>query len=436
MRLRRVLILAGIACLLGAILLGYAKMAEERLESPGLLDFAKFYASAQSLEEGGDIYRAVPVDHFGPLPEDVKPSRQTLHPNLNMPVVAVLFWPFALAGVAVGMIAWTVLSNGFVMAAAWLLGGQLAMSHGLSDFHRWMVSGLLAVLMLVYFPTWAGAALGQLGQLLLLVLCGAWLAARRKNDRLAGTLFGIALALKPFTGVFLVLLPWLGRWRLLRWYAGIFAALSLLGAAIAGPDSYLRYWSALQEVNWYPSGWNASLMAPLSVLLGGGELPGWFHHPWLAKPIAVACSLICYAALVFQVRRMGNSTTRLDMTVAGGIPLMLLASPLGWLYYFPLMWIAAVAVLGAVRPLPSRWVWWLATALVLVVCGLPYPFVIAREAGESLRSLLTTSGDTAALLLAFAVILAAAWRVRQHPLRIETRPASKAPASAGCGAPP
>lgn len=430
MRLRRVLILAGIASLLGAILFGYAKMAEERLESPGLLDFAKFYVSAQSLQEGADIYRAVPVDHFGPLPEGVKPSRQHIHPNLNMPVVAVIFWPFALGGVSIGMAAWTMLSIGFVMAAAWLLGSQLAMSHGLSDFHRWMISGLLAVLMLVYFPTWASAALGQLSQLLLLVLCGAWLAARRKNDRLAGTLFAIALALKPFTGVFLLILPWLERWRLLRWYVGIFAALSLLGAVIAGPDSYLRYWSALQEVNCYASGWNASLMAPLSVLLGGGEVPGWFHYPRLAKPIAIASSLLCYTALVFQVRRMEDSITRLDMTVAGGIPLMLLASPLGWLYYFPLMWIAAVAVLGAVRPLASRWLWWLATALVLIVCGLPYPFVIGREAGESLRSLLITSADTAALLLAFAVILAAAWRVRQYPLRVEARPALTAPASA------
>jgi hypothetical protein len=332
-----------------------------------------------------------------------------------MPVVALLFWPFSLGSLASGMTAWTALAVGLVLASAVLLGSQLAASHGLSRFHRWMASGLLAIFMLVYFPTWAGAALGQLGQLLLLVLCGAWLAARRGHDRSAGALLGIALALKPFTGVLLLVLPWLGRWRLLRWYAGVFAALALLGAVAAGPASYLRYLSALREVDWYAFGWNASLMAPLSVLLGGGETPGWLDYPRLAAPVSIACAALFYAALVARLRKVGDPVARLDLAIAGAIPLMLLASPLGWIYYFSLMWIAAAAVVEAVRPLPSRWTWSLSAAVVLILCGLPYPFVISREAGASLQSLLVTSTDTAALLLAFAFVLAAAWRVSAPP---------------------
>lgn len=409
--LRRALILIGIAGLLGAILSGYASLVTSRADKPWMLDFSLFYISAQSLRSGGDVYPVVPIDHFGPLPEGIEPSRDHPHPNLNMPVVALLFWPFSLAGVANGMTAWSALAIGFVLASAALIGDRFVTSHNLPPFHRWMLSGVFAILMLVYFPTWASAALGQLGQLLLLVLCGAWLAARKERDRLAGALFGIALAMKPFTGIFLLLLPWLGRWRLLRWYAGTFAALSLLGAAVAGPASYLRYLSALQEVNWYASGWNASLMAPLSVLLGGGEAPGWLDYPRLAKAVAIAVAASLYAALVVQVRRIEKPKARLDLAVAGAVPLMLLASPLGWLYYFPLMWITAAAVVEAVRPLPSRWVWWLSAAVVLILCGLPYPFARSREAGASLESLLATSADTAALLLAFAFVLAVAWRV-------------------------
>ena len=202
---------------------------------------------------------------------------------------------------ASGMTAWSVLTIGCVLASAALLGSQLAASHSPSPFHRWMASGLIAILMLVSFPTWAGAALGQIGLLLLLTLCGAWLAARSGHDRLSGMLFGVALSIKPFTGVFLLVLPWLGRWRLLGWYAGTFAALSLLGAIAAGPGSYLRYLSALHEVNWYAFGWNASLMAPLSVLLGGGEAPGWLDYPRLAKPISIACGVLLYAVLVARI---------------------------------------------------------------------------------------------------------------------------------------
>lgn len=409
--LRRTLISIGIVSLISAVLGVYANVIAIRADKPWSHDFSKFYVSAQSLRSGADMYLDVPVDHFGPLPAEIDFKQEYLHPNLNMPVVALLFWPFSLGSVTAGMTAWTVLSIGLVLASAALLGNQLATSHGLSPFHRWTVSGLLIFFMFLYFPTLAGVSLGQLGQLLLLVLCGAWLAARRGDDRLAGALFGIALAMKPFTGVFLLMLPWLGRWRLLGWYAGTFAALTLLGAVTAGPGTYLRYLSALQQVDWYAYGWNASLMAPLSILLGGGDIPGWLDYPRLAKPISVAIAALMYAVLVAGIWRVGDPKRRLDLAVAGTIPLMLLASPLGWLYYFPLIWITATAAVEAVRPLSSRWVWWLSAVFVLILTGLPYPFVTSRDAGESLETLLATSADTAALLTAFAFVLAVAWRV-------------------------
>ena len=415
MILRRSLILIAIAGLLGAVLSGYASLVAFRADKPWLLDFAKFYISAQALGSGGDIYRVVPIEHFGPLPDGINPTREHLHPNLNMPVVALLFWPFSHFGVTDGMAAWSLLSIGFAVASAGLLGSHLAASHGLPAFHRLMFSGVLAVLVLIYFPTWASAALGQLGQLLLLILCGAWIAARYGQDRLAGVLLGIALALKPFTGLFLLILPWLGRWRLMAWYAGSFAALALLGAVAAGPESYLRYLDALREVNWYASGWNASLTAPLSVLLGGGDAPGWADYPMLAKGASLGITAALYALLVVRLRRIEEPKARCDLAVAGAIPLMLLGSPLGWIYYFPLIWIAAAGVVEAVRPLPSRWVWWLSAAAVLALCGLPFPFAKSSEAGESLQSLLVTSADTMALLVAFAFVLAAAWRVSAQP---------------------
>lgn len=409
--LRRALITIGIVSLICAVLGVYANVIAIRADKPWSHDFSKFYVSAQSLRSGADIYLEVPMDHFGPLPAEIEFEQEYLHPNLNMPVVALLFWPFSLGSVTAGMTAWTILSIGLVLASAALLGNQLATSHGLSPFHRWTVSGLLAFFMFLHFPTLAGVSLGQLGQLLLFVLCGAWLAARRGDDRLAGALFGIALAMKPFTGVFLLMLPWLGRWRLLGWYAGTFAALTLLGAVTAGPGSYLSFLSALQQVDWYAYGWNASLMAPLSILLGGGDIPGWLDYPRLAKPISVAIAALMYALLVAGIRRVGDTKRRLDLAVAGAIPLMLLASPLGWLYYFPLMWILAAAAVEAVRPLSSRWVWWLSAVFVLILSGLPYPFVTSRDAGESLETLLATSADTMALLIAFGFVLAVAWRV-------------------------
>ena len=376
-----------------------------------MLDFSKFHVSAQALLSGGDIYQSVPMDYFGPRPPEIEFDRDHLHPNLNMPVVALLFAPFSLGSLASGMVAWTVFTVGLLLASAALLGSRFVTSRGLSSFDGWMISGLLAFLMLVHYPTFAGLALGQLGHLLLFVLCGAWLAARRGQDRLAGALLGTALALKLLTAVFLLLLPWLGRWRLLRWYIGTFLALTLLGAVAAGPESYLRFLSVLQQVDWHASGWNASLMAPLSILLGGGGAPSWLDFPGLATPVSAAIAASLYALLVIAVRRVADPETKLDLTIAGAVPLMLLASPLGWLYYFPLLWITVSAVIEAVHPLHSHWTWWLFAACIMLASGLPYPFVESRDATESLQTMLVTSADTVALLLALAFVLAAAWRI-------------------------
>jgi len=282
---------------------------------------------------------------------------------------------------------------------------------GPAEFHRWMTAGLLALALSVNYPSLANAAFGQFGQVLLAVLAGAWLAARQGHDRLAGFLFGVALALKPFTGLLLLIFPLLRRWRLLRWYGGTFVVLTLAGILVAGPDTLFRYVEVLGEVNWHASGWNASLMAPLTVLFGGGEAPGWSHQPWLAKLIWIAASAVLYAAFVAPIRRIADRQQQLDLAVAGAMPLMLLMSPLGWLYYFPVMWMAAAAIFAATRSFDARRPWRISAVGALVLSGLPYPFVLAKDAGISFGTFLVLSADTGALVVTFAVAVGTAWHV-------------------------
>jgi hypothetical protein len=407
--------LLSIAWLLGAVFFGYSKMIETRAGKPWLADFTLFYRSAVAFWNNSDLYSLHSVRLVEPMSDDQKRDKERSHPNLNMPLVTALFLPLAVTDITTGMAIWASLSVGFTMVAAWMLGGQLVTEYNGAPFFRWVVSGIIALLLLTYYPTWASANLGQLAQLLFLLLSGAWIAARRKQDRIAGVLFGLAMTLKPFTGLFLLILPWFGRWHLLRWYVGSFAAFLLIGLAAFGPDSYIQYSTVLRQVSWYGAGWNASLLAPVSTILGGGDLPGWYDYPRLAQPIVIIISIALYAALVALIRRLPDVQAKVDLTVAGGIPLMLLASPLGWVYYFLLMWISAIATALAVRLLPSRRRWWISAAMVLVLCGLPFPFVVAAEANTSLRSLLITSADTAALLVAFGFVLAVAWRVSASP---------------------
>jgi alpha-1,2-mannosyltransferase len=414
MAARRYMILILIAGLLGVALVGYVQLIERRSISPWLFDFANFYLSAKSLDEGRDIYRPLSVEELGPPPVELEFPRETFRPNLNMPFVAELLWPLVHTDLTTALLIWTVLSVGFVLVSAWMLAGELTSTKGSAHFYRWMIAGILAIFLLAYYPSLANASLGQFGQVLLVVLTGAWLAARRGDDRLAGMLFGLALVLKPFTGIVLLILPWLRRWNLMRWYIATFAAITLFSAIAVGPGAFLRYAAALEKVDWYGMGWNASLLAPLSVLFGAAKIPGWFPQPWLAKVIWIAGSAMLYAALVLPVRKLEDPRQGLDLGVGGAMPLMLLVSPLGWLYYFPIIWITVAAVFLATKSLASRWCWRILAIAALVLTGLPYSFGDTMDTGESLDTLLTTSGDTAALLATFAVVVGSAWHLSRY----------------------
>ena len=145
------------------------------------------------------------------------------------------------------------------------------------------------------------------------------------------------------------------------------------------------------------------------------ELSHFWVYPLLTAPVMVMSDALgAHPLLAFVLTNAALLTAAvLVVTRVFGVSsaLMLLASPLGWIYYFPLIWLTVAAAVEAVRPLSARWVWWLSAVFVLILSGLPYPFVLGRDAGISVETLLVTSADTTALLAAFAFALAAAWRV-------------------------
>ena len=58
------------------------------------------------------------------------------------------------------------------------------------------------------------------------------------------------------------------------------------------------------------------------------------------------------------------------MALGGAMPLTLFMSPLGWLYYFPAIWISVAAIFVATRRLATRQRWPIAATGSLVFSGL------------------------------------------------------------------
>lgn len=334
-RTRRLTALAQLLSLTGLLVL-YAVTIDSVAQHAVFSDFGKFYTSARFFLDGRDIYTPLTRDFFGTLPDTIEVGRDTLHPNLNPPFVTLLLIPFALLDYGAAYRLWAGLS---------LICGALAMALVGTTVLRRPASRRLAswfwlwILLLAYFPTWASIQLGQVSLLLFLLLAVAWLAGRRDHDRLAGIALGLALSLKLFAGVLVLFFAARRRWAAVAWSLGVFLLGTLAGLLLFGLDTYRRYCDILGSVTWYAASWNASLMGFCSRLFGGSENIPLVNLPRLSQGLALGFSAALIVGVMWLARMRCDDEDEavFDMGFSLSLAVMLLVSPLGWMYYFPVL---------------------------------------------------------------------------------------------------
>lgn len=308
---------------------------------PQSSDFAKFYSSARFFLEGRPIYSPVRVEAFGPLPDGSEATRKTLHPNLNPPFETLLLAPLGLLPYDRAFWVWSVLSLLSGIGTVILLEHATRSVEGSAN----RVLGHL-ILLLCYFPTWANILYGQFSLLLLLLVVIAWVASRSGRDGIAGVALGLALSTKLFAGLFLLFFLIRRRWRLLCWLAVTFLICWLVALLVLGADSYRQYVSVLGTVTWYAASWNASFMGFFTRIFGGSENTPAINMPRLAYALAYGSSLLLTLTLCWLAwpRRDESSPERFDLAYSLTVVTMLISSPLGWMYHFPLLlipWLVA-----------------------------------------------------------------------------------------------
>jgi alpha-1,2-mannosyltransferase len=298
-------------------------------------DFAKFYKSVEFFWEGKNIYTPVPVDAFGPLPASIDLPRDSLHANLNPPFQTLLFAPFGLLSYKLALTLWLILSLALGVA------GVVLLRAGISGAAKPALPLFAALLpLLLYYPTWINMLYAQYGLVLLFLIALVWRTSRTGGEQVAGIALGLALSLKLFMGLFLIFFIVRRQWRLLFWAGCTYLACGLMALVVAGSDSYLHYLQAINEVSWYSTDMNASLKG-FFVRLFGGDPDGisLLLVPGAADTVSAIMSLILMLALVWIAwpRSREGSTTRSDIGFCFTAVAMLLISPLGWLYYFPIL---------------------------------------------------------------------------------------------------
>ena len=322
------------AVLLGLALTYYVGLIWSISNRANSVDFVQFFVSARAVLDGESLYAPLLMSDIGMVPPEGRDPKEALHPNLNPPLLAVLLAPISTFGIPAAYAIWTGVSLGCgLLACAWI--SRAVRPAGATDAA--LVWFWLAVL--VYYPTHSALMLGQVTFVLMALVTGAWMAARGRHDRTAGILLGIALNLKLFTGLLIVYFAWQRRWRAAAWAVASTVAVALVPLPWVGPSAYVEYLELLPSVDWFSSNWNASFASFFTRVLGGSENVPFMNLPAVANGLTMMCSVVAVAWLAWLTRpgsRAGRTDT-FDLGFGLTMVLMLLVSPLGWMYYFPLL---------------------------------------------------------------------------------------------------
>ena len=388
-----------------------------RIDQPYSIDFRVYHAAGQRVAAGQAraLYEPLEVDDSG--------QRLALPRNefKNVPLVALLFTPFAgLPYLEAKRVFWFV-SLGCLGGAGWMTGRALARLSGRTDA---VLPLAVTALLAASAPAHIALRHGQLTPIALVGLAGFLALAARGRDAAGGAVLAGACLLKipllaPVAGPLLR-----GRFRLVAGFAACGAGAVLLSVALFGWPLHAAYLGhLLSHATTGISGHNnQSLEGVFQRLLAGGGLQDW--TPRAETPAVFAArwgtGLILAAGLLVAMRRArnGEPARRFALEAGGFVCLGLLLSPVAWDHYFlfavaALPWFAWAAssspslrsaplrVLGAGRGSALAWAGGLVAAPLLL---LPTPRrVLESEApGLAGQILLCHYAAGAAALLLFS----------------------------------
>jgi hypothetical protein len=271
----------------GVVVLVFASLAALIVASalPAGYDFRAYWLAGQHLLAGAPLYPG-PETILG-LPDEFR----------YLPIVALVFIPFALLPYPVALGIWIALQVGTAAAVGIALIRPLPHS-----WRPWAAAAYVFFLGLVLEVT--------LGNVNLLSL-GLALAAWRLRDRavLAGILLAAAVGLKFLPLTLLLFYVASGRWRPVV-TGGVIGAAALALGALLMPDrtaEYIRFAPRLLEQNWV----YAHIARP-----GPPELAAIFWSEWFPLALAVVAVLVAIAAGIAARRDRSRENTWHALTLA------------------------------------------------------------------------------------------------------------------------
>jgi hypothetical protein len=362
--------------LLVAVVLGPGFVRTFRPPEGVLFDFVQDWLSAKNYFAGDPVYADQPASllkHTGLRPHR---SEDMLPFNAHPPGTVLLALPFAFLDYANAHLAWNLITFVLFLVAVALVVVELEV-----PLHPAIVLPLGCLLLLVA-PVWAQLLQGQLNFLLAFLLTLGWVADRRGYPALAGTVVGLAAAIKLFPAFLVVYFAVTRRWSGAVALVVAFAAVNGVALALFGIDTFRTYGNdVLSSLKVFISGWrNLSLSGFFARLFDPQPVQpdGVNGNPFLARLLTGIASGVVIGLVLWVCFRATDRPGR-DRAWAAGIAALVLLSPTTWSHYF-LVLLVPVGLLWMRLPgLLFRLLLWVAIILMAVPPTLPFFLVLAPE---------------------------------------------------------
>jgi alpha-1,2-mannosyltransferase len=308
--------------------------------TPADLDFSIFLRTTERFLEGQAMYSPDAMDFTPPL----------FH---------VLLFPLAHTDPRIAFTLWTAANVGI----AWIVLRMVLKTVPGAWDRRWVIAAWVANAAGVHMTI----RLGQVSWLVALLVTCAWLAARSSRWVSAGVWAGLAIAFKPFLLVALPVFVVRKQWRVLVVCTTTIAASCGVGALVFGWPA-LTQWIGNLRATPDPAYATHFLNASWLGLIARAGLP------YFVSSVLSGATIV---AVLWRVRSTSEDEAWLLFSIAA-----ILGSPVGWVYYQPMLLgpVVALAINGRWNSL--RWLAFTGIAPALSKNLFQTPTIIALTLGS------------------------------------------------------
>ena len=285
------------------------------------LDFSSLYYAGQNLIEGINPYSSLFANHL-------EQSRE-LPANLNPPFAILLFSPLNYLSFINALSFWSIFS--FILG---LIGAYISFKYAFSKSFIKKNWPYLYIFYLSFFATIIDTAIAQLGALILFLIMIGYHFYKKHNDYAAGLSWGIIISIKLFPALLFIYALIKKRYKICACIIIVFFLSWLIPFLIYGNTIFTKYFITLSKVDWYGDNWNGGVYGLISRFFVDTN---YNANNLIAAKITFC--IIFFISMIFYIYKLKimEKENIEHKSFCFTLVMMLILSPFGWLYYFPIL---------------------------------------------------------------------------------------------------